>query len=182
MSPPKVKIASEQPRLIHIYTGPSKGKTTASVGLSVRALGAGWKVLYCSFFKPDGSSEHESLVKLGATLKRFNWRGNFFKKYTPAEMEDQRASLQQFLDEVQSLWKDYDLVVMDEVVYAITSNVISEKDFLAFIDKRPARVEFVMTGRDFPETIKAKADYITNMDQIRHPFDKGMLPRKGIEF
>jgi cob(I)alamin adenosyltransferase len=177
-----MKKASEQPRLIHIYTGPSKGKTTASVGLAVRAVGAGWKVLYCSFFKPDGSSEHESLVKLGVTLKRFSWRGTFFKKYTPEEMEEQRQALRAFLTDIESDWKKYDLVVMDEIVYAVTSNVISEKDFLSFLDCKPATVELVLTGRDFPSAIASRADYISTMEQTKHPFDSGFLPRKGIEY
>lgn len=178
----KLKTADEQPRLIHVYTGPSKGKTTASVGLAVRARGADWRVLYCSFFKPDGSSEHEPLVQLGVTLKRFSWRGTFFKKYTPEEMEEQRAALKEFLQDVQQSWADYDLVIMDEVVYAITSNVITEKDFLAFLESKPATVELVLTGRDFPLTIKERADYITEMQQIKHPYDDGFLPRKGVEF
>ncbi len=177
-----MKVASDQKRLMHIYTGPSKGKTTASVGLAARALGAGWKVLYCSFFKPDGSSEHDSLVKLGATLKRFSWRGNFFKRYTPEEMDEQREALKDFLVFVQSQWSAYDLVVMDEVVYTITSNVISEDDFLAFLDTKPDTVELVMTGRDFPARVLARADYVTSMTQVKHPFDDGFLPRKGIEF
>ena len=177
-----MKRADDQPRLIHIYTGPSKGKTTASVGLAVRAVGAGWRVLYCSFFKPDGSSEHEQLVKLGVALKRFAYRGTFFKKYTAEEMQQQRHDLQAFLQEIHDDWNRFDLVVMDEIVYAVTSTVITEEDFLAFLDSKPAHVELVLTGRDFPEAIRARADYITNMDQIKHPFTEGFLPRKGVEF
>jgi cob(I)alamin adenosyltransferase len=175
-------VASDQPRLIHIYTGPSKGKTTASVGLSVRAIGAGWKVLYCSFFKPDGSSEHVALEKLGVTLMRFSWRGTFFKKYTPEEMKEQEKEFKAFLGEIELLWKNYDLVVMDEVVYAITSNVISEVEFNAFLDRKPKSVELVLTGRDYPQSIRQRAHYITEMHQAKHPFDDGFLPRKGVEF
>jgi len=177
-----MKKAADQSRLIHIYTGPSKGKTSASVGLAVRAVGAGWKVLYCSLFKPDGSSEHEPLVRLGVTLKRFAWRGTFFKKYTPEEMDEQRQAFAAFLQDVEHEWKKYDLVVMDEVVYAVTSNVCSEEDFLKFLDKKPASVELVLTGRDFPEKIQQRAGYISTMVQTKHPFDSGFLPRKGIEF
>ncbi len=169
-------------RLIHIYTGPSKGKTTASVGLAVRARGAGWRVLFCSFFKPDGSSEHEALSDLGVEVRRFLFRGNFFKKYTPEEMEEQREALKLFLATLTAEWNDYDLVVMDEVVYTISSNVISENNFLAFLDTKPATVELVMTGRDFPDLVRARAHYVTEMAQVKHPFDAGFLPRKGIEF
>jgi cob(I)alamin adenosyltransferase len=169
-------------RLIHVYTGHSKGKTTASVGLTVRARGADWKVLYCSFYKPDGSSEHEVLQELGVTFKRFSWRGNFFKKYTPEEMKEQQAAFKAFLDEIEAQWNNFDLVVMDEVVYAVTSNVMSVQDFCAFLDRKPETVELVLTGRDYPEAILQRAGYVTEMKQIKHPFDEGFLPRKGIEF
>jgi cob(I)alamin adenosyltransferase len=169
-------------RLIHVYTGASKGKTTASVGLSVRARGAGWKVLYCSFFKPDGSSEHDALQELGIAFRRFAWRGNFFKKYTPEEMNEQQQALKEFLATITTEWNEYDLVVLDEVVYTISSNVISEEAFLAFLDNKPASVELVLTGRDFPQSVLDRAGYVTEMKQVKHPFDDGFLPRKGIEF
>ena len=176
-----VKIAAEQPRLIHIYTGEAKGKTTAAAGLTARARGAGWRVLFCQFYKPDGSSELESLQKLGVTIKRFNWRGNFFKKYTLEELKQQAAELEDFLAEVKKEWKHYDLVIMDEVVHAITGKIISEQAFLEFM-KKPDTVELVLTGRDFPKAIIDKADYVTNMQQLKHPFTQGFLPRKGIEY
>ena len=169
-------------RLIHIYTGPSKGKTTASVGLAVRALGAGWKVLYCSLFKPDGSSEHEQLIRHGVSFIRFAWRGNFFRKYTAEEMEEQREAFQKFLADIESRWENFDMLVMDEVVYAVTGGIISEHDFVAFLKRKPENLELVMTGRDFPQSIQDVADYITTMQQTKHPFDKGFLPRKGVEF
>lgn len=177
-----IKTATNQKRLIHIYTGASKGKTTAAVGLATRALGAGWKVLFCSLFKPDGSSEHEPLVKLGATLIRFSWRGNFFRKYTAEELNEQREDFTVFLAEVEKRWQNYDLVVMDEVVYALTGNVCKEADFLAFLDRKPDTVELVFTGRDYPKSIIDRAGYVTEMKQIKHPFDDGFLPRKGVEF
>jgi cob(I)alamin adenosyltransferase len=172
----------ESAGLVHVYTGPSKGKTTASVGLAARAIGAGWKVVYCSFYKPDGSSEHESLKRLGVDFRRFAWRGNFFKRYEPAEMAEQRRAFRSFLDELEGVWSSVGLVVMDEVVYAVTSNVISLEDFLAFLARKPAHVELVLTGRDFPPAILDRADYVTEMKQVKHPFDKGVLPRRGIEF
>lgn len=171
-----------QKRLIHVYTGPSKGKTTASVGLAVRARGAGWSVLYCSFYKPDGSSEHEVLQEIGVTFKRFAWRGNFFKKYTPEEMQQQQAAFKTFLDGIEAQWGEFDLVVMDEVVYAVTSNVMSVEDFGAFLDRKPDSVELVLTGRDYPQPILDRASYVTEMKQVKHPFTDGFLPRKGIEF
>jgi cob(I)alamin adenosyltransferase len=173
--------ADLQPRLVHIYTGPSKGKTTASVGLAVRARGAGWKVLYCSFFKPDGSSEHDVLQHLGIDFKRFAWRGNFFRKYTAEELEEQRQALAHFLADIESIWEHYDLLVMDEIVYAI-GTAVTEEGFLAFLDRRPVSLELVMTGRDFPQAIKERAQYVTEMTQVKHPFDNGFLPRKGVEF
>ena len=176
------KRADEQKRLVHIYTGESKGKTTAAIGLAVRAVGAGWKALFCQFYKPDGSSELEPLQRLGVTIKRFNWRGNFFKKYTLDELKQQAAELEDFIGEVQKEWKHYDLVVMDEVVYAITGKIISEQAFIEFLKRRPDTAELVLTGRDFPKSILEQADYVTNMQQLKHPFTKDFLPRKGIEY
>jgi cob(I)alamin adenosyltransferase len=83
---------------------------------------------------------------------------------------------------VKKEWQHADLVVMDEVVYAVTSNIISEKNFLAFLDSRPPTVELALTGRDFPQAILERADYVTEMKQVKHPFDAGHLPRKGVEF
>jgi cob(I)alamin adenosyltransferase len=177
-----MKVANEQKRLIHIYTGPSKGKTTASVGLAVRAKGAGWNVLFTQLFKPDGSSELTPLANIGIDVMRFNWRGTFFKNYTPEEMEEQRRACREFLAEIILKWDNYDLVVMDEIVYAITSGVIPEQEFIEFLDVKPERVELVLTGRDFPKSIQERAGYITTMEQTKHPFDQGHLPRKGIEF
>jgi cob(I)alamin adenosyltransferase len=86
------------------------------------------------------------------------------------------------LEEIEAMWKRYDLVVMDEVVYAITSSAYPEKDFLALLKRRPKTVELVLTGRGFPKSILEKADYVTEMKQLKHPFTNGFLPRKGVEF
>ena len=126
--------------------------------------------------------EHDVLQHLNIDFKRFAWRGNFFKKYTEEELDEQRKALAQFLADIESVWEHLDLLVMDEIVYAVTGNIITEEGFLAFLNRRPETLELAMTGRDFPQSIKEVADYITEMQQIKHPFDAGFLPRKGVEF
>ncbi len=167
--------------MFHIYTGESKGKTTASVGLTVRSIGAGNKVLFASFFKPDGSSEHEVIEKLGATFLRYTYRGNFFKRYDKEEIAQAKKAFEEFFSQVQEQAGGHDMIVMDEVVYAIHMGLVDEQVLVDFVNKHKD-VEVVMTGRDYPQALIDVADYVTEMTKIKHPFDQGAQPRKGVEF
>ncbi len=167
-------------RVIHIYTGQSKGKTTASVGLAVRAMGAGMKVLFVSYFKPDGSSEHGVLEKLGAKVLRFTYRGNFFKRYNKEQLTEAKKAFAGFFVDVEAETPDYDLIIHDEVVYAVHMGLTTEQKLLDYLDLYKDK-EIVLTGRDFPEKLIQRADYVTEMQKVKHPFDKGAQPRKGIE-
>jgi len=167
--------------MFHIYTGESKGKTTASVGLTVRAIGAGNKVLYASFFKPDGSSEHEVIEKLGATFMRYTYRGNFFKRYDKEEIAKAKEAFTEFFAQVKEKTPGHNFVVMDEVVYAIHMGLVDEQELVAFVKDHKDK-ELVMTGRDYPQALIEVADYVTEMNKIKHPFDQGAQPRKGVEF
>ena len=167
--------------MYHIYTGENKGKTTASVGLAVRALGAGNKVLFASFFKPDGSSEHEMLEKLGATFMRYTYRGNFFKRYDKEELAKAKEAFTEFFAEVKENTPGHDMIVMDEVVYAIHMGLVNVQELVDFVKEHHDK-ELVMTGRDYPQELIDVADYVTEMKKIKHPFDQGAQPRKGVEF
>lgn len=167
--------------MFHIYTGESKGKTTASVGLTVRAIGARNKVLFASFFKPDGSSEHEVIEQLGATFMRYTYRGNFFKRYDKEEIAKAKEAFTTFFAEVKEAAEGHDMIVMDEVVYAIHMGLVDEKE-LVYFAKEHTDKELVMTGRDYPQALIDVADYVTEMKKIKHPFDQGAQPRKGVEF
>ena len=167
--------------LLHIVTGDGKGKTTSSIGLTVRAVGAGYKVLFVQFFKMN-SSELKPLEELGVTIKQFQFLGPFFKKYTEEEFVEMQGEFQMFWDEIKPTFEEYDMVVLDEIVYIITKGVFPEKTFLKFLENRSENTELILTGRDFPESIIEKGDYVSEVRLVQHPFKKGIDARKGVEF
>ncbi len=171
--------------LIHIYTGDGKGKTTAAVGLAVRALGSGLKVCYCSFHKrPEkyGYTEIESLRKLGAEIHIFakghphldkSIDENVIRKEVPEALETLRDILK-----IQKI----DLLIMDEILISVRDKYIEEKLLMDFIKDKPRHTELVLTGRAATEKIMELADYITFCKKIKHPYDRGVQSRAGIEF
>lgn len=167
--------------LIHIYCGDGKGKTTASLGLSVRAVGAGKRVLYVQFFK-DGSSSECKVLETLLTFQRPEESFGFFRTLT----EEQRQAAKRFytahLQKAIDRAGDYDLLVLDEIISTVNHGVVEESMLLAFLEEKPEGLEVVLTGRDPSEALQAKADYITEMCKRKHPFDTGTPARFGIEF
>lgn len=171
--------------LIHIYTGEGKGKTTASVGLAVRALGHGLKVCYAHFNKqPElyGYNEIQSLKKLGATVLGFtNGHWSFNTSVTPEsssiEVQNGLLALSEFI-----LNDNPDLLIMDEILISVRDGVLSEDELISFIDRKPEHMELVMTGRGASDGLIAKADYVSYIQKIKHPFDQKIFSRKGIEY
>jgi len=167
--------------LLHVITGDGKGKSTASIGLSVRASGAGYKVLFIQFFKMY-SSELDQMKKLGIEIKQFQHLGTVFKRYKQEEFDELKEKFKEFWDEVIKDFTKYDLIVLDEIVYVITEGLFPEKKFLEFLEQRSKKTELVLTGRNFPESIIKKADYVSEVRRIKHPYDQGVEARKGVEF
>lgn len=171
--------------LIHIYTGEGKGKTTSAVGLATRALGHGLKVYYAHFMKrPEkyGYNEIQSLKKLGATILSYTSGHPFcdssIKKETlQEEMEEAIIRLSEFIQNDPP-----DLLIMDEILITIRDNFFSEEKLLNFIQDKPEQTELVLTGRAVTEKIMEQADYVSRIEKVKHPFDKGILGRRGIEF
>ena len=171
--------------LIHIYTGDGKGKTTSAVGLAVRALGSGFKVCYCSFHKrPEkyGYAEMESLKKLGATVLNFakghphldkSIDGEQIKKEVPEAIEILRETVAS---------EHYDLLIMDEILISVRDQYLDESVLLDFIKSKPANMELVMTGRAATDNIMELADYVTFCKKLKHPYDRKIRSRKGIEY
>ncbi len=174
-----------QKGLIHIYTGEGKGKTTASIGLSIRALGHGFKVVYASFFKKPNSygyNEISVLRKMGATVFSFSEGMPIANpQITPAEYH---ASTQQGLSELQKFIgkNNTQLLVLDEILIAVKYGYISEEELIEFIGNKPAETELVLTGRGATNTIKNIADYVTVLEKEKHPYEKGVNARVGIEY
>ena len=168
--------------LLHVYTGNGKGKTTAAVGLCVRAAGAGLKVLFVQFMKARASDELEPLEALGVKVFRAPKSPKFVRDMSAKEKIDCMAAQFTNLCYVKQYAAKYDLVVLDEVMSAVSSGMLPLEDVLEFLDTRPAAVEVALTGRDAPVSIRDRADYISEIQEEKHPYHKGISARRGIEF
>jgi len=171
--------------LIHIYTGEGKGKTTASVGLAVRALGHGLKVCYTHFNKqPElyGYNEIQSLQKLGAKMLGFtNGHWSFNSSVTQeSSRNDVLSGLAELEKYIQT--KNPDLLILDEILISVRDGVIEESELIEFISGRPAHLELVMTGRNASDGLIEIADYVSYIQKVKHPFDRKIYSREGIEY
>ena len=189
---------------IQVYTGDGKGKTTAAIGLAIRALGAGKKVLFLQFMKSKVYSEHSILETISENLvlktlgKPFfiarkedldpveyeKWKEEcvFFEKgHPPAEyLEMIHARLEELKGVLQS--DTYDLVILDEVNVALYFDLIDLAEFIAMLKSRNPKIEVVLTGRKAPAEILEIADLVTEMVEIKHYYrDQNLEARKGIE-
>ena len=165
---------------IHVYTGNGKGKTTAALGLALRAIGAGYKVYIIQFLKGQDYSELKSLRPLKKiTLKRFGERTFIHKIGTKP---DRIATLEAFswAKKIIKSNKFY-ILILDEVFLATFFKLIKVSEVVSLIKKKSKNVELVLTGRKAPVQIIRLADYVTEMKEIKHPYQKGLLARKGIE-
>ncbi len=170
---------------VQIYTGNGKGKTTASLGLVLRALGAGLKIFVGQFLKQGDYSEIKAIDKYSKiykgqiTIEQYG-SGRFVKgKPTEEEM----AAGKEGYNKILSILKkgEHDLVVVEEGNVAMMCNIISENDLLELMDKKEDHVELVITGRGATEKLIERADLVTEMREIKHYFAKGVVARTGIE-
>jgi len=168
---------------VQVYTGEGKGKTTAAFGLALRAIGRGLKVYIIQFIK--GGFDYGELYivdKLpNLKLKAFG-RGKFVTT-KPAQKEDIQLA-EEALALAQKVVKsgDYDIVILDEINVALELKLIETRKVVELIENKPKHVELVLTGRYAPEKIVEIADLVTEMKEIKHPFNKGYGARKGIEY
>ncbi len=172
--------------LTHIYTGDGKGKTTAAMGLALRAIGAGLQVRIFQFCKSQPTGELTPLAKLapGAVRRAVSDVRKFSWDMAPEEKEVWAEAQQALFDEAcdAACDKDVDLVILDEVLGAVTAGAIGEGQIAYLIGHKYRGTELVMTGRDASEKLKSLADYVTEMRAVRHPFEAGIPARKGIEY
>jgi cob(I)alamin adenosyltransferase len=166
--------------LVHIYTGGGKGKTTAALGLAIRATGRGMKVIIIQFLKGITSGEHLFLNKHTAFEIKQVSSGDIFTK--PRDQLSEEAQQTLALAEKEMLSGNYDLVILDELLIALSLDLITLKEVLDLLDKKPDKVELVLTGRDAPQELIDRADLVTEMVMVKHPFTEGIPARKGIEF
>ncbi len=166
--------------LVHIYTGDGKGKTTAALGLAMRAVGQGMKVAFIQFIKGVPCGEHFfvsqyhpfDIVQISV--------GNSLSKSQEQLGKEAKQTLDYAEQEIIS--GKYDLVILDEIFVAINQGLITIKQVLDLLDAKPTSVELVLTGRKAPPEIVQRADLVTEMLMIKHPFTRGTSARRGIEY
>ncbi len=171
--------------LVHIYCGDGKGKTTCAVGLMIRCAGQGGRVLCFQFLKGDNSGERRILEKLEkVTLMSCYGKVKFTSKMNEEEKLEAKTfyqnRFQQIITMVQQ--KEYDLLVLDEIMAAISAGFLEEKEVVRFLQNKPVTLEVVMTGRNPGEELLKLADYVTEMKMCKHPYEKGISARRMIEW
>ncbi len=171
--------------MIHVYHGDGKGKTTAAIGLSIRAAGSGKRVVFAQFLKGSDTSELSILMKIeNIEVCRNEKDFGFLFQMTEEEKKELVKMHNQTLRHVIQLVKEkkVDMVVLDEITYPYEDKLLDCKALEQFIETLGEEVELVLTGRNPTAFFLDKADYITNMTCVRHPFEKNQPARKGIEF
>jgi cob(I)alamin adenosyltransferase len=171
---------------VEVYTGDGKGKTTAALGLALRALGAGLRVAVLQFLKGGvDTSELAMLPRLGPGI----WLARFADEVTPFSL-GQGEPTPQDREAVAKGWAvarevlgsgEWDVVVLDEINNALAAGLLDVADVLEVLRRRPDHVEVVCTGRGAPEELVDAADLVTEMRSVRHPYDRELGARRGIE-
>ena len=169
--------------LIHIYCGDGKGKTSAALGLAVRAAGSGLKVLAARFLKNDRSGEVPVLEQIsGIQVLSCEKSFGFSWTMTPQEKQEAGEYYTGLLRRAFDLGADLDVLVLDEICGAVSLGFIDEKVLLDALSRKPKGLEVVMTGRIPSEALLELADYVTEMKALKHPYEKGIEARAGIEY
>jgi cob(I)alamin adenosyltransferase len=166
---------------VQVYTGDGKGKTTAALGLALRAAGAGLRVYIGQFIKSSPYSEIRALERFSdaITIQQFG-RGCFIRG-NPCQADVDMA--RQALGAIEEALRSgiYDVVIADEANVAFGCKLISEADLIGLIDSRPPPVELVLTGRNAPDGVIKRADLVTEMKPVKHYYERGVMARPGIE-
>ena len=166
---------------VQVYTGGGKGKTTAALGLALRAAGAGYKVFIAQFIKKELCSEHKALARFSdlIVLRQYGEGLILNRPITAADL----AAAQKGLEETRNsmLSGDYDVIILDEANVAVKRGLVTVDALLEFIRSRPQEVELVITGRYADEKIIEAADLVTEMKEIKHYSKQGVTARIGIE-
>jgi cob(I)alamin adenosyltransferase len=166
--------------LVQVYTGDGKGKTTAALGLAVRASGHGMKVGFIQFLKSEPGGEHLFMSKYHAfDIIQVGTESSFTSSQEQLREEAQRALA---YGEGQMLNGRYDLLILDEIFVAVHKGLITTQQVMDLIDKRPSHVELVLTGRYAPPEVIERADLVSEIHMIKHPFSQGIAARCGIEY
>ena len=167
--------------MIHVYCGDGRGKTTAAAGLAVRMLARGKRVMLVQFLKDGKSGETEFLKKSGASVKCCDKNYGFFKNMSEADKSEITRCHNENLKEALSLMDGLHLLILDEI-FAALSYGLADMDLVKEIIENIGDTELVLTGRNPDDYFINKADYVSQTKKIKHPFDKGITAREGIEY
>ncbi|MGH7196335.1 MAG: cob(I)yrinic acid a,c-diamide adenosyltransferase [Candidatus Saccharimonadales bacterium] len=178
--------------VVVVYTGDSKGKTSASIGLMCRALGRGWKVAYVQFIKDWEVGEHTFIHKIEPVFKNkltFYKGGKGF--FNAGELSAKEVSEEEHKNAAQKTYEfaleaatsgDYDLVICDEINNAARDGLLDEPELDDLLTKRHPKTSLCLTGRHFPQSLLPKVDIATNMTKIKHHYDEKFLANEGIDY
>ena len=171
--------------MLHVYCGNGKGKTTAAMGLIVRALGFGMKVLLVQFLKDDSGNEIKTLSLIpGVKILHRKGKEKFTYCMTDEEKKERRADYVRLLAEAEKECTEdgFDMLVFDEALRAVNTGMIDEAELLAFLRENSKKFEIVVTGTHPSEAMFELADYVSEIVKHKHPFDEGTPAREGIEY
>lgn len=185
--------------LVHVLTGEGNGKTTSAIGISVRAVGRNMKVAFVQFLKGGLSSEIAPLRQLGVNVvsgtkhcprhtehqAQLNEKGLmvFCRDCFAINSDDRGLVRDAFLRAIAFCKSgEYELVVLDEIFWAIKEGLVSEQEVLALVNSRAKNCELILTGRGSTPAIEEISDYVSSIEKKKHPFDKGVLSRSGVDY
>ncbi len=171
--------------LILIYTGNGKGKTTAALGTAFRSIGYDWNVCIVQFVKGNWKYGEMESVKLIPNIELHQMGKGFCKimgdNISESEHRSAAENALEFATE-KMLSKKYELLILDEVFVAISTGILSEEKVIEFLKKKPDEMNLILTGRKATKKIIGIADLVTEMKEIKHPFKKNILAKKGIDY
>ena len=174
--------------LVQIYTGDGKGKTTAALGLALRAAGQGNKILIYQFLKPPclNTGERNALLSLPSIkIESLDIQWDMGKSpKDPKAISAAQTAIHGVLEKLakSAAKREFDVLILDEIVYCVSKGLTGIKDVRKLIESRDKHVEIILTGRGATPELIALADLVTEMKNVKHPFDKGTAARRGIEF
>lgn len=170
--------------LVHIYCGDGKGKTTTGMGLCARAAGYGCRVLIYQFMK-DNSTSERAVLKLSGNITIVDGlpQEKFSFQMTPEEKAERKAFYEEQFRAVteKARDEDYDVLFLDEAIYTIRAGLLDESIVIDFLQKKPPHLEVILTGQGPGRALLDAADYVSEIRKIKHPFDRGIAARPGIE-
>lgn len=171
---------------VQVYTGDGKGKTTAAVGLAVRAAGDGYKVIMVQFLKSGSTGELNSakLLHPNFVIRRFEKPRGFFWTLNEEEKLELKKEIGEAYEFCISTLKEVgcDILILDEVMGALSNKLICDEQIQDLISLKPENMELILTGRNAPQSIIDKADLVTEMKGVKHYFEQGISAREGIEY